>query len=61
MRKPRHLAAERLNQFDLRAAIGDVVFAANDMGDIHIQIIDHTRQCIQPCAIGAANNRVGQA
>ena len=35
------LRAERLEQLDLRRGIGDVVLAADDMGDAEIDIVDH--------------------
>ena len=37
---PAKHAAKGLENLDLSSGIGDVVFAANDMGDDHIKIID---------------------
>ena len=43
--------AERLEQLDLRRGVGDVVLAADDMGDAEIDVVDHARQRVEIGAV----------
>ena len=37
------IAAERLPEVDLHAGIGDMVLAADDVGDAALEVVDHAR------------------
>ena len=37
-----------------------MVLAANDVGDTEVDVVDHARQQIEPAAVFAADDRVGQ-
>ena len=56
----RRLGAERLEQRDLHAGVGDVVVAADDMGDAHVDVVDDRRQRIEIGAVLAHKDRIGQ-
>ena len=56
----RRLGAERLEQRDLHAGIGDMVVAADDMGDAQVDVVDDRRQRVEIGAVLAHQHRVGQ-
>ncbi len=60
MPEGRRRRAERLEELDLRRGIGDMVLAANDMGDAEIDVVDHARQGVEIAAIGAHQHGIGQ-
>src|SRR5690606_31425315 len=60
MRKDRRLRAKRADDLDLHASIGDVVRAANDMGDPEVNIIHDAWQRIEEAAILADQHRIGK-
>ena len=60
MAEGRRRRPERLEQLDLRRGIGDMILAANDMGDAEIDIVDDGRQRVEIAAIVADQHRVGQ-
>ena len=60
MRKFRGLRAKRVEHLDLHRGIGDMVLAAHDMGNPHLDIVDRRRQHIEPAAVFAQDDRVGQ-
>jgi hypothetical protein len=41
MSKARHRRAQRLEDFDLRRGVGDMILAAQDMADGELHIIHH--------------------
>ena len=55
------IAAERLPEVDLHAGVGDVVLAADDMGDAALEVVDHAGEGIERGAVGAQQHRVRQA
>ncbi len=57
--KVRHRAAQRLEDLDLRAGVGDVVLAADHMGDAEVDVVDHRGQRVEIGAVGADQHRVG--
>ena len=60
MAEGRRLGAQRLEQLDLRRGIGDVILAADHMGDAEVDVVDHARQRVEIGAVGADQHRVGQ-
>ena len=54
------LSAERLEQLDLHGRVGDVVLAANHMGDAELDVVDHRGQRVEVGPVLAAQDRVGQ-
>ncbi len=46
MRKQRRLGAQRPVNIDLPRGVVDMVIATDDMGDLHIHIIDHHGEVI---------------
>ena len=55
-----NLSAQRLENLDLHAGIGDVIFAAHDVGDLEIHIVHHRRQRVEKRAVLADQHRVGE-
>ena len=60
MSERRRLRTERLEHLDLRRAVGDMILAANDVRDLQVDVVDHARQQIEPAAVLAADDRIGQ-
>src|SRR5207247_6136756 len=58
VRKLRDLPIERLVQKDLFRRIGYVVRTANDMGNLHVDVIDHNSQMIGGHAVRAQQHEV---
>ena len=52
--------AQRFEQLDLDARVGHVVFAANDVGDGKVDVVDDAGERIQRRAVLADQNRVRQ-
>ncbi len=44
MAERRHRPAERLEQGDLDAGVGDVILATDDVGHAEVDVVDHRRQ-----------------
>ena len=55
----RRLGAERLEQRDLHAGIGDMIVAADDMRDAELDVVDHRRQRVEIAAVLAHQHRIG--
>ncbi len=60
MREARRRAPERGEHLDLQRGVGNMVLAAQHIGDAHRDIVDRARQHVEPRAVGAADHRVGQ-
>jgi len=45
---------------NLHPGVGDVIFAAHDMRDRHVGVIDDARECIEERAVATDEHRVGQ-
>jgi len=58
MREGRRRGAERVEHLELRGGVRDMVLAAHDMGDAHVDIVDHRREKIEPRPVGAAHHRI---
>ena len=58
MRHDRHVPAERLVDLLLPRGVGEVVVAADDMGDAHVVVVDHDRQHVGRRAVGAQQHEV---
>ena len=56
MRKLRQRHAKRLEEEDVLRRVGEVVLAANDVGDPHVGIVDHNGEVIERRAIGAQDH-----
>ena len=52
--------AERLEELDLRRGVGDMVLAADNMGDAEIDVVDHARQRVEIGTVFAHQDGVGQ-
>jgi hypothetical protein len=50
--------SKRVVQLDVFRRIRKVIFAADDVGDLHLQIIDHIHKVKNPRAIGSADRHV---
>ena len=46
----RHLGAERLEDIDLARGVVDVVVAADDVGDLHVPVIDDDAEVVGRCS-----------
>ena len=53
--------AERREQVDLHAGVGDVVLAADDVGDAGVDVVHHRGEGVERRAVGADQHRVGHA
>ena len=60
MAEDRRRAAERLEDLDLHRRVGDVVLAADDMGDAKVDVVDDGRQGVEIGAVLAPQHRIGQ-
>src|ERR1700730_4702542 len=60
MREARRLGAEGFENFDLCRSIGEMVLAADDVSDTHLDVVDDRGERIEPSAIGAAGDRIGE-
>ena len=58
MGEGRRRHAHRLEHLQLQRGVGDVILAADDMGDAHLGIVDGGRQHVQPRSVSAADNRI---
>ena len=56
MRELRSGGIQRLIQQDLLRRIRDVIVAADDVRDGHVDVVDHHRQMVGGVAIGAQNH-----
>ena len=52
------LGAKRAENRDLHACIGHVVFAADDVRNLEINIVDDARERVEERAVGADQNRI---
>ena len=52
--------AQRLEDLDLRRGVGDVILAADDVGDGEVDIVDHRRQGVEEAPVLADQHRIGQ-
>ena len=50
--------AQRLEDLDLGPGVGDVILAADDVGDAHVDVVDHGRQGVEEQAILADQHRI---
>ena len=55
-----HVAAQRLGDLDLHGGVHHVIFAADDMGDAEVDVIDDRGQGVEIAAILAHQHRVRQ-
>ena len=53
--------AQRPEHLYLRAAVGDVILAADDMGDGEGDIVDHRGEAVEVAAVGAHQHRIALA
>ena len=58
MGKLRQRHAERLKEEDVLRRVGEVVLAANDVGDPHVGIVDDDGEVIERRAVGAQDHQV---
>ncbi|BAF87777.1 glutamyl-tRNA synthetase [Azorhizobium caulinodans ORS 571] len=59
--KARGRAAQRLEQLDLDGGVGDMILAANHVGDAHVEIVHHGGERVEEAAVGTHKNRIGEA
>ncbi len=66
MREPGHLRRtiargdKRAEHLDLHRGVADMVFAAQHVGHPHREIVDRAGKHVEPAAVGAADDRIGQ-
>ncbi len=60
MGKSRSRRAQRFEHLQLQAGVGDMILAAHDVGDAHVDIVDRARQHVEPAAVGAADDWVAE-
>ena len=60
MAEARRGAGQRLEDLDLHGRVGDVVFAADDMGDAKVDVVDHRGQRIEVAPVLAPQHRIGE-
>ncbi len=60
MAECRRFGAKRLEQRDLHPGVGDVIVAADDMGDAHLDIVGDGRQRVEKRAILAHQHWIGE-
>ena len=60
MGEARQCAAEGLHEIQLDGGVGDVVFAANDLGDAGLQIIHRGGEEVEEPAVSADDDGVGE-
>ena len=58
MGEARRLGAERMVELGLAEGVGQVVVAADDMGDAHVDVVDHDREHVGGRAVGAQQHHV---
>ena len=58
VRHDRHLPAERVVDLGLARGIGEVVVAADDVGDAHVVVVDHDGEHVGRRAVGAQQHEV---
>ena len=58
VRHHRHLPAERVVDLSLARGIGEVIVAADDVGDAHVVVVDHDGQHVGRRAVGAQQHEV---
>ncbi len=58
MRHHRDFPAERLVDLRLACCVGEMIVAANDVGDAHVVIVHDDRQHIRRRAIGAQQDEI---
>ena len=60
VREPRQRRAERLVEENLARRVGDVVVAADDVGDAHVHVVDDDAEVVDRRAVGAQDDEVVQ-
>ena len=58
MRHLRHVPAQRLVDLRLAGRVGEVVVAADDMGHVHVVIVDHDGEHVGRRAVGAKQDEI---
>ena len=61
MGEGRHLGIERAEDLDLGGAVGDVVLAADHVGDAEGDVVDHRREAVEVAAVGAHQHGIALA
>ena len=59
MGEARGLDAEGLVEFDVFRGVREVVLAADDIGDLHLDVVDDVDEMENPRAVGTADGHVG--
>ena len=57
--EPRRLDSEGFVELDVLRCVGQMVFAADDIGDLHFDIVDHIDEVENPRPVRAAHGHVG--
>ncbi len=60
MRILRQWRAQRPEDIDLARRVVDVVVAADHMGDVHVEIVDHHAEVVGRHAVGAQEHEIVQ-
>ena len=60
MAKVGHSSGESLKNLNLHRRVGDVILAADDMGDAELGVVDHRGECIEIGPVLAPEDRIGQ-
>ena len=58
--KLRQDRAQRLIKLDLPGRIGEMIVAANDVGDLHVDVVDDDTKVIGRGAVGAGDDQIVQ-
>ena len=53
------LGAQCAVELDVLRGVGEMIFAANDVGDLHLDVVDHTDEVEDPGTVGTAERQIG--
>ena len=57
--KVRRRGAERTIKLDVLRCIGKMIFAADNMGNFHLDVVDHVHEMENPRAVGSPDRHIG--
>ena len=58
MRKLRHVLTESLIKQNLLVRVRQMILAANDVRDAHLDVVDHDREVVERMAVGTQQHQV---
>jgi hypothetical protein len=60
VREARRFGAQRAKELDVLRRVGKVIIAANDVGNLHFEIVHHVGEMKNPGAVRAADGHIGR-